>query len=462
MPTLEEQVRHDASSLYQFVSSITQHCDSKNPAAAYLSSSERFFKYIVELGQATKAYVKDFPGGRTQPPQFLDLRDDIAALRGSWQFLHLFVKPALDSDTLHLPTSLIQGLIERFREIPDYADTDFAIYHTDLFNYLNVQLNVFKPIADDIAALVKGPKFPEKLALIGIPYSQSSSLFMNCLIPHEMGHHVFGDKGLGAKFRPVVEKELQQLFGTALNTLDRSAITNLLVRWAEELFCDVFAVRMVGFCYSFAFIELFDVSKALDETGRLTRSAGMTDFDEYPPHLFRLQQQVAILKKDEWWDELTKVDAHYVNLLEEVDLMKEADFNLSNFGAIDTTNVKAAFLKVVPLIFSELDTVSAGLESGLKEWKSVCQKIESYLEHGIVPSNLLEKRGELKFHVPSLVPLLNSSYKFYIQLLDRLLNHIDHADVSDIKCRSDWATKVQMWTAKAIEDGNVLRTKGTS
>lgn len=462
MRTLEEQVRHDASSLYQFVSSITLHCDSKNPAAAYLSSSERFFKYIIELGHATKTYVKDFPAGRTLAAQFLDLRDDIATLRGSWQFLHLFVKPALDSDTLHLPTSLIQGLIERFREIPDYADTDFAIYHTDLFNYLNVQLNVFKPIADDTAALVKGPKFPEKLALIGIPYSQSSSLFMNCLIPHEMGHHVFGDKGLGAKFRPVIEKELQQLFGTTLNTLDRSAITNILVRWAEELFCDVFAVRLVGFCYSFAFIELFDISKALDEAGKLTRSAGMTDFDEYPPHLFRLQQQLAILKKDKWWDELKSVDAQYVYLLEAVDLMKETDFNLSNFGPIDTSKVKAAFLKVVPAIYSELDTVTVGLESGLEEWKSVCPKIESYLEQGIVPSNLLEKRGELKFHVPSLVPLLNSSYKFYVQLLDTLLNHIDGADVNDIKCRSEWATKVQMWTAKAIEDGNVMRTKGTT
>jgi hypothetical protein len=89
-------------------------------------------------------------------------------------------------------------------------------------------------------------------------------------------------------------------------------------------------------------------------------------------------------------------------------------------------------------------------------------KIESYLEHGIVPSNLLEKSGELRFQVPSLVPLLNSSYKFYVQGLDKLLNHIDGADVRDIRCRSEWAMKVQMWTAKAIEDGNILRTKGTA
>jgi hypothetical protein len=460
MLPLEEQVRHDASSLYQFVSSITDHCDTKSSAAAYLSSSERFFNYIIELGKATKEYVRNFPGSRTQAAQFLDLRDDIATLRSGWQFLHLFVKPALDSDTLHLPTSLIQGLIERFREIPDYADTDFAIYHTDLFNYLNVQLNVFKPIADAIAALVNGPKFPEKLALIGIPYSQSSSVFMNCLIPHEMGHHIFGDKALDAKFRPGIEKELQQHFGTTLTTLDRSELTTILVRWAEELFCDVFAVRLVGFCYSFAFIELFDVSKALDETGKLARSAGMTNFDEYPPHLFRLQQQVAILKKDKWWDELKGVNSHYINLLQEVDLIKEADFTLSNFGPIDPNGIKAAYLTVVPTIFSELDSVTTGLESGLGDWKKCCPEIENYLEHGVVPSNLLEKAGELKFHVPGLVSLLNSAYKFYVELLDNLLNHIEDANLNDIKIRSYWATKVQMWTAKAIEDVNLLRHKG--
>jgi len=117
----------------------------------------------------------------------------------------------------------------------------------------------------------------------------------------------------------------------------------------------------------------------------------------------------------------------------------------------------------VPTIFLELDGVTAGLESGLGEWKQVFPKIESYLEYGIVPSNLLENPGELRFHTPSLIALLNSAYKFYVQLLDTLLNHIDGANVGDVACRSDWATKVQTWTAKAIEDCNVLRakTKGT-
>jgi hypothetical protein len=132
MAPLVEQVRHDAASLYQFVSSIADLCENRNPAAAYLASSERFFAYLQELGKATKQYIQDFPGTRSNTSQYLDLRDEIAVLRASWQFLHGFVKPALDSDTLHLPSALVEGLIARFRQIPGYADTDFAIYHTDV------------------------------------------------------------------------------------------------------------------------------------------------------------------------------------------------------------------------------------------------------------------------------------------------------------------------------------------
>src|SRR6202030_2993689 len=82
----------------------------------------------------------------------------------------------------------------------------------------------------------------------------------------------------------------------------RSAVITL-----EELFCNLFATRLVGYCYSFAFIEFFDTSRVLDESGALTRYSGMTDFDVYPPDLFRLQQQCELLKKDKWLEELSSL-----------------------------------------------------------------------------------------------------------------------------------------------------------
>ena len=49
---------------------------------------------------------------------------------------------------------------------------------------------------------------------------------------------------------------------------------------------------------------------------------------------------------------------------------------------------------------------------------------ESLLEHGIVPSNLLENRGELKFHAPTLIALLNSAscwHASFSELLSTIL-----------------------------------------
>jgi hypothetical protein len=186
MAALRDEVRQDAASLHRFLCTIADQCERRSGAAAYLESSERFFAYVLSLAKATKDYLQVSVDARTSPQESLDLRKEIATLRAGWRFLHEFIKPVVDADTLRLPTALIQGLIKRFGEIQAFSDVDFVVYHTDQFNYFNVKLGVFKPRANKIADLVGGPHFPEKLGIIGIPYSQASSLFLNCLIPHEM------------------------------------------------------------------------------------------------------------------------------------------------------------------------------------------------------------------------------------------------------------------------------------
>ena len=189
----------------------------------------------------------------------------------------------------------------------------------------------------------------------------------------------------------------------------------------------------------------------------------MTEFDEYPPDLFRLKQQIAILDKDKWWPELAKVDSHYIKLLQAAEHMKDTDFGFSSAPPIDPTKVTAVFFTVVPQLLSELDSITVGLKSGFDGWMKTSPEIEKYLEHGVVPSSLLEKAGEEpKFTYPDVIALLNSSYKFYVESLDRLLRQIRDADLNSINTRSEWAGKVQMWTAKAIEDVSLLKRKWTA
>jgi hypothetical protein len=186
----------------------------------------------------------------------------------------------------------------------------------------------------------------------------------------------------------------------------------------------------------------------------------MAEFDEYPPDLFRVKLQAAILMKDRWWPELVKVDSHYVHLLQAAEQMKDADFGYTIGGTADPSKILSAFFTVLPQVFTELDAITAGLKPGFETWEKTDTGVETYLEHGVVPSSLLEKKGELKFVRPELVGLLNSSYKFYMESLDRLIAHIKDAESDDVGTRSVWAAKVQAWTSKAIEDVSLLEGNG--
>jgi hypothetical protein len=465
MSNIQDQVRQDAASLHTFVSSISDKCVRRNGAVSYPEPSERFFSYISELAAKTKSYLQaEIEIPNKAPEDCLDLRRDIAILQASWGFMHQFVKPVLDADTLKLPTAFLQGLIARFQEIPIFSSTDFIFYHSSLLNYFNVKLGVFKPRADQISRIVDGPKFPEKLGLIGIPYSQSSSLFINCLIPHEMGHYVFGELSLRKRFCKSIEGMLISCLDVSFPGGRRTELIECIANWVEELFCDLFAVRLMGFSFSLAFVELFNSATALDDQSRYKESKEALEFDpNYPPDLFRLRKQVAVLKSDGWWEELQKTNSHYVRTLEVAEKLDDTDFN---FGVLtpsdksyDPAKVVETFLGILPNIIEKLNEVTAGdaekpgIQNGAGLWKSSGKLIEEYLKNGVVPSSLIPDSGAEPVF-PSPVALINASYRYYVDVesLPKLLSSIENTNCNSIGDLSYWAKRVEMWTAKAIED----------
>lgn len=454
MRPLAQQVQHDAASLEQFISSIADQCVQRTGAAAYPEPSERFFSFIVNVAASTRKYLEEALASRVNADELLELRADIELLRGSWRFLHRFVKPVLDADTLRLPTSMVQCLTSRFCEIPHFKDTDFVVYHTDPFNYFNVKLAFLKSQIDKISAVVGGPSFPDRLGLVEIPYSQASSVFMNCLIPHELGHYAFGELRLRSKISPLLEQRLISEFGASLSSQERLWLVDRLAFWSEEIFCDLFAVRMVGFCFAFAFVELFDVATVLDETSTYSpaRALGKTDFSDYPPDLFRLGQQVNVLQKDGWWDHMTGMGSHYVRVLEGAVQVKESQFGFpelaSTIPRLDQRKVLGAFFAVVPTVHAEMDQVTVDLKVGTEAWKGSAKDIKLCLRYGIVPSALNQ--------LPTPISLLNASYEFYLEELDFLLDKIKGADKSSPFERATWTKRVESWVAKAIEDVSIL------
>jgi hypothetical protein len=103
MATLQDQLRQDAASLQKFVTSVSDHCERRSGTAAYLEPSERLFSYIMKLAESTRSYLTRSLDLQLDLQNLLGLRKDVRILRAGWRFMHRFVKPALDADTLREP-----------------------------------------------------------------------------------------------------------------------------------------------------------------------------------------------------------------------------------------------------------------------------------------------------------------------------------------------------------------------
>jgi dCTP deaminase len=118
-------------------------------------------------------------------------------------------------------------------------------------------------------------------------------------------------------------------------------------------------------------------------------------------------------------------------------------------------DVSAIFLEVLPRITDELNSVAGEIPNGAEMWERTGNLIEKYLANGTVPSTLVPE-DDLDPVFPAPVALLNASYMFYIQSLPCLISRIEEANSSLAEDSSKWAKRVEMWTAKAIEDVALL------
>src|SRR5438045_7295277 len=94
----------------------------------------------------------------------------------------------------------------------------------------------------------------------------------------------------------------------------QSRLIQVVLKWAKELFCDLFAIRLVGPCYSFAYIYLFDVTNLLNKGGTAIIDLNETQpqmrfYRGYPSHPFRVKEQVELLKKEGWWNVVKDLDS---------------------------------------------------------------------------------------------------------------------------------------------------------
>src|SRR5579863_2405467 len=396
-------VRHDAASLYRFVDSVCSGCDRRGNYPAYLEANRRFIDYVAELGVATKAYLRSFPDKieRTSGSDYNLLRQELWLLRSSWEALHRRLKPATEADTLHLPFPLIRALVNRFREIDHFKATQFVVIHTELLNYLQVNAGSVRGTADNIASIVGPRKLDRNLGMIGIPYSQSEALFLNCLIAHEFGHYAFSERQVATTLAPGLRSALIAAFAgvTGLTPNLGAIISNLVAEWAEELFCDLFAVRIVGPAFCYAWIEIQDLPNALDHSGKSFYPPAVAEDAKFtsthPANLYRLQQHVASLEELGWWNEIAGYSTHYVRLLDLAKAFPKSGFKVPIIGFQRyEVNILDTLSKLMPAIRQAVKDSVGKIGTGAEEYHDLRDTLNKYLVRGIVPSSVIVTKGQ--------------------------------------------------------------------
>jgi hypothetical protein len=453
----EAGVIHDAACLYRFVDTIRTTCDLGRGYPAYSDASREFLIFIGRLADATKEYVSKFPSKMpSKSAEYPVYRQELLTLRDAWYEVHRRVKPIADADTLHVPSALIGSVVRRLRSVPRFQNTRLAILHTELLNYLQVVGSRIRVTATSISALVGAPSFPLNLGLIGIPYSQCESVFLNCLIAHEIGHFVFGELSLkntlGTKARVILDTVFAPISAT-LKPTEGWRISSLLAEWTEELFCDLFAVRLIGPCYTFAFVEIFDLANVLHRDGKLNTSAAALSLvfgDSHPADLYRVNKQVELLRSLGWWDEIKDSHSTVQKVLGNSALLTVASFAIPSFAHVQLQMLEALD-RVTSEITIAVENSLAGLDSGVSEYTQLKNIVKEYLHHGVVPSMVPDPNsGNRKS--PNPVTILNVAYQIYLDSLPELMSRIEGQDASSVVARTAWTQRLESWTLKALDD----------
>jgi hypothetical protein len=118
----------------------------------------------------------------------------------------------------------------------------------------------------------------------------------------------------------------------------------ILENWTQEIFCDLFALRLLGPAFSFALIEMI---------GMLGISPDQyVKFDtDHPAPACRFAEHVKLLRDDSWWDEITNVHAEQKRLLEDLAAIPTSRYKFFVDGRTGRKKLLKAFVDdVIPAI----------------------------------------------------------------------------------------------------------------
>jgi hypothetical protein len=452
----EDAVLQEAAHLHSFIESLVNLCsDLRDDYPVFAPASERFFAYALELGRKTQQYLEIFPAfyakSKDQRSAHSKLQK-LFSLKTAWEALHAFVKPALDADSLHLPSSLITAFEDIVNSVEEWHEYKFILFQTSEANYLQIPSGMAREVANEIAESVGYERFDPTMGLVGIPYSQTSSVFLNCVLPHEFAHFIYQESS-----DMDLENRLDGVTDATLNHLDDESLSwciGQLKSWLEETFCDLMAICMIGPAFSLSLIRLTAATAMVGRPdGEPAVAYGFRD--GYPPDAVRLHFHQKLLKRLGWWPLLENWGCSSVRCLEKCAtwspriIVEGGDVP----PEVDPLLLLQSYQTVCEWLIEYCAGHFVGTAETIAAFTAQEPKIAEYLKRAIVPSTIVVDGQE---HYPSPVVLLNAGVKFLLEDLSTLIENIAGENAKSVRAHSKIGSRVELWILKAIEDHRLL------
>jgi hypothetical protein len=450
---------HDVTVLHRFVDFIDDYCKGQERSQTYADASGLFFSYVKDLSAGIREELpRQIQLANKFPSRLPALRSRMLTLKRYLRMLHALVKPAADAHTLTIPAPLIDLASDQLLSVEGMRKSKIVVLLASELMYFQWPHTGIKIQARYVQEIIPHAIFPPKLGFIELPYSQGPSFFTNLAIYHEIGHFVYEELSTSvppnpgfSQLRSSIARSLKQALPT--HTKDPQALTvalRIIENWTQEIFCDLFAIKLVGPAFSLSFIEM------LGMLGFLSRSSSIRFNPTHPAPAFRLAEHVQMLRDDSWWDAIADINSNQKRTLEQLTALPSSSYRFYiDEKKQGPQSLVTIFLDIVtPEIRRLVQSVTKNAACSAARFTRDRETIEKCLLAGIVP------------HKPNSVPLnpvsiINASFFFYLTSIPQLITKFENGGAPPtVEVFSKWTKRVEMWTMKAIDDSRLYERLG--
>jgi len=439
----------------------------------YLRETERFLEYLNASLSAIKRFARQVIVERTP----LDLQKvrlkDFGEIETALDRLYAITKQAIDADSLAIPFSLVTYLNDQIHKFECADSSSLVVLCGSDLMYYKWNLKPFRDLTVRLGTRIQNyPPFPNDTGILEFPYFAANDVLLNCIFFHETGHYLYEKANLHDALQSRIVNDFFE-FASKEKLLDvlrdplidwrnlLNYVRTLILRWTDELFADIFAIRTLGAAFHLACRELEHV---LPSVTRQSRHFS----DTHPADDFRFKVHAKWLREGEWLKVLEQRVPTVYNKLVACEKLKVegTDFEIHCRPPIDDERgaltcrihgwMQTEFDRLIPLIEDKSSELLQALEKPIVDFNRHDRSVTALLEHGVVPSTLFDSEGNAIHPLPTTI--LNSGYFFYLSGMDALLRRIKSGD-HRIDKRVTLIRRLNEWLGKALDDWQFIQKR---